>query len=167
MRPVTETEIRESFVNATQGEAGRAAMPDLDGVDFARLEYLGWDDPRRGRQSYVALELDGELVTLLLRRTEAPPRRRMLCAWCQDVIAGVEAMSVVAPRAGAAGRQGNSLGTAVCSDFGCSAHVRRPFADFEVRRDDPALVAFQREQRITTLRERVESFARAVLGDSD
>lgn len=163
MRPLTEDLIRSCFVNATKGEAKRAALPDLASVAWEETDYLGWQDARKPLLHYVVLEVDDEPIGLLLRGTGRPPSRSMLCAWCEDVVDGVEAASYVAPVAGAAGRRGNSIGTAVCADFGCSRHVRRAPAAFEVRTTDPALLAAHREQRIAGLRERSARFARAVM----
>lgn len=163
MRPLTENQIRTSFTNASKGEAKRAVLPDLSAVTWEGIYYLGWQDARKPAQHYVVLEVDEELVGLLLRGTGRPPIRKNLCAWCQDVVDGVGAASFVAPLGGASGRRGNTIGTAVCADFGCSRNVRRPPAAFELRTEDPALLAYHREQRIAGLRERSTRFAAAVM----
>lgn len=162
MHMLSESQIRNSFVNASQGEAKRAQLPDLSAVEWEQLDYLGWQDPRKPAQHYVILEIDDAPVGLLLRGTGRPPARKMLCAWCQDVVDGVGAASFVAPLAGASGRRGNTIGTAVCTDFRCSRNVRRAPAAFELRTEDPALLAHHREQRIEGLRERCAGFAEAV-----
>lgn len=163
MRPLTEDQIRTSFTNASKGEAKRAVLPDLSTVTWEEIDYLGWQDARKPAQHYVVLELDEEPLGLLLRGTGRPPTRKMLCAWCQDVVDGVGAASFVAPLGGASGRRGNTIGTAVCADFRCSRNVRRPPAAFELRTEDPALLAYHREQRIAGLRERSARFAAVVM----
>lgn len=162
MHPLTDDQIRASFINASKGEAKRAELPDLSAVRWEQLDYLGWQDARRPAQHYVVLEVDGEPVGLQLRGTGQAPTRKMLCAWCEDVIDGVGAASFVAPLAGAAGRRGNTIGTAVCADFRCSRNARRAPTPVEVRTEDPALLAHHREQRIAALRERCARFAVAV-----
>ncbi|WP_114854477.1 FBP domain-containing protein [Brachybacterium sp. YJGR34] len=164
MNPLTEHQIRTSFVNASKGVAQRAALPDLAEAAWEDLDYLGWQDAKKPQQHYVVLEVDGEIVGLLLRGTGRPPGKKMLCAWCEDVIDGVAAASFVAPLAGASGRRGNTKGTAVCADFRCSRNVRRAPAAYELRSEDPALLAYHREQRIAGLRERSTGFARAIMG---
>ena len=67
MNTLTESQLRDAFVNASKGEAKRAMIPDLDQVDFSRLDYFGWQDAKKPRHHYVALELDGEVAVLLLR----------------------------------------------------------------------------------------------------
>lgn len=166
MNTLTETQIRNAFVNASKGEAKRANLPALDIIEFAELDYLGWQDPKKPLQHYVALEVDGELAVLMLRGAEKAPTRKMMCAWCEDVVAGVHAASFVAPLAGTAGRRGSSIGTSVCADFRCSDNVRRPPEPYELRTEDPALLAYHQEMRIEGLRERSASFVRALLSRS-
>ncbi|MBB5832456.1 FBP domain-containing protein [Brachybacterium aquaticum] len=166
MLSFTESQLRDAFVNASKGEAKRAALPDLAAVDFDALDYLGWQDPKRPRQYYVALDLDGEPAVLLLRGPENPPAKKLLCAWCEDIIDGVHAASFVAPLAGESGRRGNTVGTAICADFRCSRNVRREPSSFELRTEDPALLAYHREQKIQGLRERSTGFVRSVLARS-
>ena len=47
MNPLTEKQIRASFVNASKREAAQATLPDLDTLAWDRLDDLGW----RGRQA--------------------------------------------------------------------------------------------------------------------
>ncbi|XGX79365.1 hypothetical protein LQK93_02168 [Terrabacter sp. BE26] len=63
-----------------------------------------------------------------------------------------------ARRGGAAGREGNSLGTLVHTDFSCSTHVRRLPSSLEGGLDPVALVA----RRVGELRARASAFARRV-----
>lgn len=162
MHSLTAAQIRGSFVNASQGDAKRASLPDLDALDWDRLDYLGWQDAKRPRLHYVTLEVDGEVATMLLRGAETPPAKKMLCAWCEDIVDGIHAASFVAPLAGSSGRRGNTVGTAVCRDFRCSRNVRRAPSSFELRTEDPALLAYHQEQKIAGLRERSTSFVRTV-----
>lgn len=163
MHALTESQIRTSFVNASKGEAKRASLPDLSAVAWEELDYFGWQDAKRPLQHYVALEVDDELVCLLLRGNERPMSRKMLCAWCEDVVDGVHAAVFSAPLTGDSGRRGNSIGTAICADFRCSRNVRRAPTSFELRSEDPALLEYHREQKIAGLRERSTTFARAVM----
>ena len=166
MNTLTESQLRDAFVNASKGEAKRAMLPDLDQIDFTRLDYLGWQDAKKPRNHYIALEVDGQVAALLLRGPENPPAKKLLCAWCEDIVDGVHAASFVAPLAGASGRRGNTVGTAICADFRCSRNVRREPSSFEIRSEDPALLAYHREQKIEGLRERSTAFVRSVLSRS-
>lgn len=162
MIPLTESLIRSSFVNASKGDAKRALLPDLDGIDFERLDLLGWQDAKRPTLHYVSLELDGEVATVLLRGAARPPAKKLLCSWCEDIVDGIRAASFVAPLGGDSGRRGNTIGTAICADLRCSRNVRRAPSSFELRSEDPALLAYHREQKIAGLRERSTRFIRTV-----
>lgn len=163
MIPLTDAIIRSSIVNASKGAAHRAHLPDLSRVKWDELDYLGWQDPRRPLQHYVVLETDGEVRGLMLRGTGQRPPRKLLCAWCQDVVDGNGAATFVAPLAGSSGRRGNTIGTMLCADFRCSRNVRRPPTSFEMRTEDAALLAHYRDQRIAGLRERSAAFVQAVM----
>ena len=166
MNPLTDERIRSSFVNASKGEAKRASLPDLAAVRWDEIDYLAWQDAKRPQQYYVALEVDEQVVCLLMRGAENPPSKKMMCGWCEDIIDGVRAAHFAVPRAGASGRHGNTLGTAICADFRCSRNVRRKPTAFEMQTEDEALLAYHREARIQGLRERSANFARAVLDES-
>lgn len=164
MKPVTSTELRDAFANTSRGEAKRATLPDLAAVRWDELDYLGWIDAKRPLMAYVALHLDERLVCIQLRRTEARTQRPMVCAWCQDVVGRQRAILYAAPRAGASGRQGNTLGTAICDDFRCSANARREPSVTEMNSTDEAERAFWIDQRVEALRERSARFVRQVIG---
>lgn len=163
MLPLTDNDIRHALVNASRGEAKRAVLPDLSTVDWDALDYLGWTDAKRELVSYVTLFVDDQLVTIQLRRTSNRTRRRLVCTWCQDVVAGDRAMLFVAARAGASGRNGNTIGTAICADFRCSANARRTPSITEMSSDDDAEVQFWIDLRVEELRRRSARFARQVM----
>ena len=163
MQPLTDTEIRESFVNASRKEVADLALPkDFDALDWSVIDHLGWRDRRMGRRAYVVVPLEERLVGVLLTQADALPRSRAQCSWCRDVQLPNDVVFFGARKAGAAGRAGDSLGTLVCSRFECSVNVRR--------RPSVAYIGFDleaaRAQRIATLRARTEGFAREVLGEA-
>ncbi|CAM3538755.1 FBP domain-containing protein [Occultella aeris] len=163
MNPLTEKQIRKSFVNATRGEANRAVLPDLDGVAWDDLDYLGWQDPKSPLSAYAVLELDGEPTGILLRSGDARTgrvRREAMCAWCEDVIDTSDVVLYVARRGGDSGRRGNTVGTLICRQFACSANVRRiPTA---VEASDAAGRELIVRRRIAGLRERSAKFVREI-----
>ena len=165
MNPLTEEQIRASFVNATRREATQATVPDLAEPAWDRLDYLGWQDRRAPLSAYVVLELDGAPTGVLLRASAAPAsgrRRKALCAWCRD-LASVGAMLYVARRGGASGRAGNTIGTLVCEDFSCSRNTRRPPTSAESGTGIEAIADQVVAERIAGLRERSTQFVRDVL----
>ena len=161
MKPLTEPQIRASFVNCSKREAAQLTLPaDLADLRWDRLDYLGWIDRKAPLRAYVVLPVEDTLVGVTLRSPEGTAkRRRAVCAWCEDVIATEDVSMYVARRAGAAGRNGDTVGTLVCTTFDCSTNVRRKPLIVEAGEDPAGLVL----KRIDGLRERSQRFAREIL----
>ncbi|MFF7132627.1 FBP domain-containing protein [Streptomyces sp. NPDC008196] len=126
MEPLTEQEIRAAFVNCTKGEAKRLNVPrDLDERPWEDLDYLGWRDPQAPDRAYLVTVLDGRPTALALRSSAAGSwqTRRSMCSMCLTTHTGGVSL-MVAPRAGKAGQQGNSVGAYICDDLACSLYVR-------------------------------------------
>ncbi|MGW2959265.1 FBP domain-containing protein [Streptomyces sp. NPDC001220] len=126
MRPLNEREIRTAFVNCTKGEAKRLSVPrDLADRPWDDLDFLGWRDPQAPDRGYLAVELDGRPVALALRAssTTSWQTRRSMCSICLTTHTGGVSL-MVAPKAGKAGQQGNSVGVYICSDLACPLYVR-------------------------------------------
>ncbi|MCX4761252.1 FBP domain-containing protein [Streptomyces sp. NBC_01275] len=126
MKPLTEQEIRAAFVNCTKGEAKRLTVPrDLADRPWGDLDYLGWRDPQAPDRAYLAVELDGGPKALVLRASAAAvgQARRSMCSMCLTTHSGGVCL-MVAPKAGRAGQQGNSVGAYLCADLACSLYVR-------------------------------------------
>ncbi|MGI8331781.1 FBP domain-containing protein [Actinomadura scrupuli] len=128
MRPITESDIRSSFVNCSKGEAKRLGVPtDLQERPWDDLDFLGWRDPGAPERAYLVAEHDGRLLGLALRAVTATTRgftSRGMCSLCLTTrtSGGVALMS--ARRTGAAGRQGNTVGHYLCADLACSLLIR-------------------------------------------
>jgi hypothetical protein len=164
MNPLTEKQIRSSFINTTRRETPQATLPDLSEVNWDRLDYLGWRDRKASLLAYVVLELDGAVTGIMLRAGAASQtmvRRKALCAWCRD-LASVEAAMYVARRGGSAGRAGNTIGTLVCADFSCSRNVRRPPTSSEAGTDADLARELLVQERIAGLQERATRFVQEV-----
>jgi FBP C-terminal treble-clef zinc-finger len=159
MQPFFESGIRGSFVNVSQRERnGLTLPPELASVDWDRLDYLGWRDARVPSLGYVIADLDGSPVGVMLRQADGRARSRAQCSWCEDVQLPNDVALFSARRAGAAGRNGDTVGTLVCSRFECSANVRK--------RPPVAYIGFDvdaaRQQRIEALRGHVAAFVRDI-----
>ena len=128
MRPITESEIRTSFVNCSQGEAKRLAVPkDLEEQPWEHLDFLGWRDAGAPDRGYVVAERAGELVGITLKATRSAGRgftSRGMCSLCMTTRTGGGVVLMAARRAGVAGRQGNTVGQYLCTDLACSLYVR-------------------------------------------
>ena len=161
MNPLTEKLIRASFVNCSRREASQLTLPaDLSDLRWDRLDYLGWIDRKAPLRAYVVVPVDDDLVGITLRSPEGTAsRRRAVCAWCEDVYATDDVSMYVARRAGGPGRNGDTIGTLICTGFECSHNVRRKPTIIEAGQDAEGLV----QRRIEGLRERSVRFAREVL----
>lgn len=157
MRPVDERAIRASFLNASRKEVPSLTLPPgFDDIDFDRLDYLGWFDPKLPKRAYVIAEDGDRTVGILLQRTEQRTGVRAQCAWCEDVTLRNDAQFFSARKAGASGRNGNTIGTLICENFGCSDNVRRlPALAYEGYDRELA-----RDMRMLRLREHVAAFVR-------
>lgn len=159
MRPLTDAQIRASFINASRSERKNLTLPaGFDDIDWGRLDYFGFRDPKLARIAYVVVELDQEPVGMLLRRTESRPRTRPQCSWCNDIHLPNEVVMYSTKRAGEAGRRGDTIGILVCEDFECSQNVRKLPPSAYLGFDREAA----RDRRIESLRASAEGFAREV-----
>lgn len=126
------------------------------------LDFIGWIDPKAPLRGYLVAgpEVAGELISLELRLPSAGVRRgrQTMCDLCQTSEAPDGALLMVAPRAGARGRSGDSVGLYVCSDFGCSGRARRPLKSHE------RSVTGQPDLRVPALVERLMAFIDRVRG---
>ncbi|WP_409467698.1 FBP domain-containing protein [Streptomyces sp. HC307] len=127
MRSLTEQDIRTSFINCSKGEAKRLAVPrDLGERPWDDLDFLGWRDPGAPDRSYLVAEREGRLVGVTLRFP--PPQRgylhRSMCSLCLTTHPRGGVSLMTARKAGAAGREGNSVGVYMCTDLACSLYVR-------------------------------------------
>ncbi|MEU3825685.1 FBP domain-containing protein [Streptomyces sp. NPDC029080] len=127
MRPLTEQDIRASFVNCSKGEAKRLAVPrDLDERPWDDLDFLGWRDPGAPDRSYLVIERHGRPVGIALRlpASRSGFLHRSMCSACLTTHPGGGVSLMTARKAGPAGREGNSVGLYLCADLACSLYLR-------------------------------------------
>jgi FBP C-terminal treble-clef zinc-finger len=126
MKPLTESLIRESFVNATQGEMDRMPMPGLHEVIWDSREFLGWRDPQARLRGYLVHWTGDRPIGVVLRASEVGLRHGIsaMCALCLTHQPSSQVTLFSAARAGQSGRDGNTIGTYICDDLGCSIIIR-------------------------------------------
>jgi hypothetical protein len=127
MKPLTEQDIRSSFVNCSKGEAKRLAVPrDLADRPWADLDFLGWRDPGAPDRSYLVTERSGRPVGVTLRfpSQQRGFLHRSMCSLCLTTHPGNGVSLMTARKVGPAGREGNSVGVYICADLACSLYVR-------------------------------------------
>jgi FBP C-terminal treble-clef zinc-finger len=128
MKPLSERDIRSSFVNCSKGEARRLKVPaGLSELPWPDLDFLGWRDPGAPERAYLVAEHDDRLVGIALRAASAGARgfrARSICSLCLTTRTGGGVVLMSARRTGVAGRSGNSVGQYLCSDLACSLYLR-------------------------------------------
>jgi hypothetical protein len=161
VKPLTEADIRSSLANATDSEAERIPMPGLHEVVWEDREFLGWRDTRNPRRGYIAYWRDDEPVCIELRESEAGMARGIaaMCSLCHTPQPGHQVSLFTAPRAGEAGRDGNTVGTYICSDLACSILIRIVPPASDLQPDPAELVA----RRAAGLSVRLGNFVGGVL----
>lgn len=161
MRPLDERAIRASFINASRKEVADLTLPaGFADIDFDRLDYLGWVDAKHPRRAYVIAWSGEAPVGVFLQRAEQRLAARGQCSWCDDVTLRNDVQLFVARKAGPAGRKGDTVGTLICAEFGCSRTVRilPPLAYQGYDRE------LARDLRMLRLQEHVAAFLAAVSG---
>jgi hypothetical protein len=161
VRELTEQQVRRSFVNCSRGEARTLSLPKgFPELEWAELDLLGWRDPKAPLRGYVVLDMDGGPVGIALRAAESrmSSRTAVMCLLCQTGQAGDAVSLFTARRTGDAGRNGNTVGTYICADLGCSTRVRTEIPPWLQTRNPAEVVV----ERAAELRERAEGFLAAV-----
>jgi hypothetical protein len=137
MRPLTEDEVRASFVNVVPDELRHVALPhDFLLTDWDHLDFLAWRDPRARGRGYLVTEHAGAPTGVALRAADGSSRARAaLCDICHTMQPADQVSLFTARKAGRAGVEGSSVGTYICADLSCHENVRlaTPLAPSEVR----------------------------------
>ncbi|GGZ65922.1 FBP domain-containing protein [Streptomyces subrutilus] len=154
MEPLSEKQIRSSFVNCTKGEAARLRLPlDFAELPWPELDFLGWVDPGAPLRAHLVLPREQGPVGISLRVPSVGRTSAVKSSLCQICLTGHASSGVTlfaAPLAGARGREGNTVGTYICADLACPLYVRG--------RRQPKLRTARYEESLT-LEERLERMA--------
>ncbi|MER7696363.1 MULTISPECIES: FBP domain-containing protein [unclassified Streptomyces] len=128
MDPLNEKVVRHSFVNCTKGEASRLRLPlDFGELPWEDLDFLGWVDPGALLRSHIVMPGPDGPRGITLRVSSAARKSAVKSSMCQICFTGHASTGVnlfVAPLAGPAGRQGNTVGVYACADLACSLYLR-------------------------------------------
>ncbi|BCJ45725.1 hypothetical protein GCM10010168_58550 [Actinoplanes ianthinogenes] len=129
MEPISEATIRASFINGSKGEAARIKLPaDFRDTPWSDLDFYGWVDPAAPQRAALLLPREDRPVAVLLRKAEragaGSAARSSMCQVCLTDHAAGGVSLFTAPLAGAAGRNGNSVGEYLCADLACSLYLR-------------------------------------------
>jgi hypothetical protein len=161
MRPLSATEIRGSIVNATADEIARMPLPGLHETIWAEREYLGWRDPQSPQRGYIVFWRDDTPLGMVLRAASRGPGRSMsaFCSLCRIQQPAHQVSLFSVPKAGQAGRDGNTVGTYICSDLACSTLIRILPPPSQMQPDPTEMVASRGAGLLT----RLQGFTNEVL----
>ena len=165
MDPLTEAQVRDSFLNCSKGDAKKLTLPGpLDEIAWEQLDFLGWRDPRAPERAYLVTPWQGHTVGIALRSSTKSGKSLMkstMCSICLTVHASSGVSLFTAPRAGVSGREGNSVGTYICTDLQCSRYIRGYLASDAIHSLGETIGV---DTRIERLQERIEQFTAKVAG---
>jgi hypothetical protein len=164
VRPLDPAAIRASFVNSSRSRLAAMTLPDLAALPWDDLDFLGWRDGKAPDRAYLVVPQGDDVVGLAMRagtarRGRRPGRGSAVCNLCHSGQPADGVSLFVAPRRGAAGRDGNTVGTYICDDLACSLYLRGlreltlPQAQESLTLDD----------RVARLRTRLDAFVAKVL----
>ncbi|MFF5922325.1 FBP domain-containing protein [Streptomyces flavochromogenes] len=154
MEPLTDKQIRSSFVNCTKGEAARLKLPlDFAELAWEELDFLGWIDPGAPLRAHLVVPRPDGPVGVSLRVPAAGRTSAMKSSMCQVCLTGHASSGVtllVAPLAGPRGREGNTVGIYLCADLACSLYVRgKRQPKLRGRRQEESLTVGEQVARLT------------------
>ena len=156
MIPVTEADIRASFVNCSKGDAKRLSVPkDLTDRPWQDLDFLGWSDPTLRGRCYIVVPVGEGLAGVAFRYETGGPGKAQMCAICKTTHTGGGVSLMTAPKAGESGRRGNTIGIYMCTDLACSLYARnkrRPAAGNRYRE------TLSDDERVQRVRDNITSF---------
>lgn len=165
MKALSETDLRESFVNCSKGDRAKLSLPGpLADIDFDHLDFLGWRDPKAPQRAYIVAETDAGLAGIVLRVASKSAKnlaRSSMCSVCMTPHASSGVALLSAPLAGASGRNGNSAGIYICADLQCSHYIRG------ILKSDAIVTMSETidlDAKVDRLRQRLDAFVSRIAG---
>ncbi|WP_072802813.1 FBP domain-containing protein [Rhodococcoides yunnanense] len=156
MEPITENEIRASFVNCSKGDAKRLNVPrTLADTSWDELDFLGWTDPSYAGRAYLVVPRPDGPVGIAVRYETGGSDRAQMCTICMTMHSRGNVSLMTARKVGESGRKGNTVGTYMCTDLACPLYARG--------KKTPALGNRYREsltpdERVERLQKNVDAF---------
>lgn len=161
MDPLDAGDLREYFVNLSKGAKARIRLPDVSETSWADLDFLAWRDAANPRAAFVVVSYDGRPrgIALQVGGASGPSKRQQMCSLCHTVHSSSGVALMTAARAGQAGRDGNTVGTYICTDLACSAYARGLKKPERVQPHETVTP----EAKVARLQANLEAFVRRVV----
>ncbi len=163
MKPLSATDIRDSFVNTESTDHPHIPLPGLHEVIWEDREFLGWRDPRAPLRGYLVHWTEDGPIGIVVRASEARlrPGISAMCSLCHTPQPSGQVALFTAPKAGQAGREGNTVGTYICADLACSILIRIVPPPSQAQPDPDRVVAARAEALLARVRSFTEGVMRA------
>lgn len=161
MEPLSADDMRRSFVNSSKSQVKAMTLPaKFAELPWESLDFLGWRDAKAPNRGYLVVRRDGGVTGIAVTTQASGAARRFagLCDLCNTAHHVSDVALFAARRAGAAGREGNTVGMYMCADLACSLYIRG-LKDLDVPQGETAAPTV-RAERLTT---RLETFVQRVL----
>ena len=129
MHPITRLDVQRALVNVTKSERAAVTVPsDFADTAWGALDFYGWRDLKFPHRGYLVRADVGSIVAVGVTTPSGglTGGRKAMCAICRAVDNSTAIALFAARRAGAPGRNGNTVGTYICSGLDCSAQLRYP-----------------------------------------
>ncbi len=127
MRPLEPSDIRLAIINIDDDERKDIPIPGLHETMWDQREFLGWRDPEKPHRGYLVFWQDDQPVGVRVRAAQSPmpAGRPAMCSLCHTQQPAPQVSLFVAPKAGPAGRRGDTVGTYLCRDLSCPTLMRQ------------------------------------------
>lgn len=165
VEPLTDAQIRSSFINCSKGEAKRMNVPrNLDAIAWDGLQFFSWIDDKNPQKACLIIpDQDGNTAGIVLTRAKTQGKRAQMCSFCMTLHPGSGISLFSAAKVGEAGRRGNTLGTYICSNLRCHDYVTGKKKPEGIRQMDETLST---EQRLERMQENARSFVKRLVDAS-
>lgn len=162
MQPLSPEQIRDAIVNVDDEERPDIPLPGLHETIWEEREFLGWRDPQRPHRGYLVFWEDDTPRGVCVRAAETPmpAGRPAMCSLCHTQQPAPQVSLFVAPKAGAPGKKGDTVGTYLCRDLACPTLLRRK-SDEQSR---PVHTEHTRDLIAAGITKRLAGFTARVLG---
>ncbi|WP_337060249.1 FBP domain-containing protein [Kineococcus sp. G2] len=158
---LTDDVVRRALRNCSKGEASRLNVPGwVRGVDTALDPVAGWRDAKAPERGVLLVLAGADVRGLVLRAPSGGARAAAMCDLCRTTRSAGDVALFAAPRAGAAGRRGDTVGVYACADLACARCVEVVKGTQALRPDPGRTVA----ERRADLARRAGAFVDSVLG---
>ena len=149
------------MTNMNEGDLDAMTLPGRHETLWDDREFLGWRDASHPTKGYLVVWVGESPRGFMVRSAESqmPAGKSAICVLCHTAQPAPQVSLFVAPKAGEAGKRGNTVGTYLCADLACSTLIRITPPESEAHPDPDKIV----RHKAVGMRQRLENFSNRVL----